>query len=90
MSELDKRILESLTGAERIRALLRGKGYPTHREFAVATGRYVEEVSMCLTGARRYDEIREDLARILEVDRAEVDRLIDGDQPAAEPTAKAS
>lgn len=84
MSEIDKRVLEGMTGAERLKVLLRQAGFETYRDFAVAKGRYVEEVSMCLQGRRRYDEIRDDLAAVLSLGRAEIDRMIDGEPQPAE------
>lgn len=83
MESLDKKILDGLTGQERLKVLLRQAGFETYRDFAIKSGRYVEEVSMCLTGKRRYDDIRDALAVALEIDRAEIDRMIDGD-PAEE------
>lgn len=77
MNELDKRVLEGLTGAERIKALLRLAGFDTYREFSIAIGRSIEEVSACLNARRPYGEIRDKLAEILRLDRVEIDALID-------------
>lgn len=82
MKELDKRVLSGLTGQERLKVLLREAGFETYRDFAVAIGRYVEEVSMTLKGHRRYDEIRDALAERLGLKRSEIDQMIDGSKPA--------
>lgn len=87
MEQLDKKILDGMTGAERLRVLLRQAGFESYREFAIGVGRYVEEVSMCITGKRRYDEIRDELASALKLDRGEIDRMIDGEPVGAEEPA---
>lgn len=84
MESLDKKILDGMTGAERMKVLLRQAGFESYREFAIGVGRYVEEVSMCITGKRRYDDIRDELAKALSVTRDEVDRMIDGEPETAE------
>lgn len=82
MNEVDRQVLEGLTGAERIKALLRRAGFESYREFGIAAGRSIEEVSMCLNGRRPYGEIRDQLAEKLGLSRDEIDRIIDGEQQA--------
>lgn len=85
MSELDKRILDGLTGDEKIRALLRTKGFGTYREYGISRGFSISELSLCFRGSRPYPEIRDALATDLELDRDEIDHLIDGPpSPVAE------
>lgn len=83
MNEVDKQVLEGLTGAERVKALLRRAGFESYRDFGIAIGRSIEEVSMCLNGRRPYGEIRDRLAERLDLPRDEIDRLIDGEVQAA-------
>lgn len=86
MKDLDKRILSGMTGQERVKVLLREAGHETYRDFAISIGRYVEEVSMCLTGRRRYDDIRDALAETLGLTRADIDAMLDA-EPATEGAA---
>lgn len=77
-NDLKERVIAGMTGAEQLRALMKSAGFETYRDFAVQIGRYVEEVSMCLQGRRRYDDIRNALAEKLSITREQVDQLIDG------------
>ena len=81
-NELHERVIAGLTGAEQLRALMKSAGYETYRDFAVEIGRYVQEVSMCLQGHRKYEDIRDALAEKLSITREQVDLLIDGPEPA--------
>ncbi len=81
INEVERRILDGMTGADQLKALMREAGYETYRDFARYLGRYIEEVSMCLQGRRRYDDIRDALAERLGLTREQVDQLIDGSAP---------
>lgn len=81
INEIDQRVLATLTGRDRLKALLSEKGM-TLTAFAAKHNAWVENVSRCLSGERQYPEIREALASELELDRTTVDDLIDGDRAA--------
>ena len=83
INELDRRVLRALPGREKIKALLSKKGMNL-TAFAEAHNEWVEKVSMCIRGERPYPEIREKIARELELDRSEIDHLIDGEKAATE------
>lgn len=78
INEIDRRILETMTGRDRIKALLREQGMGL-KEFAEAENEWVENVSRCIGGGSPHPEIREKLAARLDLTRPEIDRLIDGD-----------
>ena len=81
-TDTDKAVLSALTGADRIRALLSRKGFPSTAQWAYATRLRPDSVSQCINGYRPYPEIRDALATELDLTRAQVDALIDGaDQP---------
>jgi len=74
----DRRLAAELSGSDKIAALLRARGW-TLASYARSRGWWPEQVKMALSGARPYPEIREALAQDLDLPRAEIDRLIDGD-----------
>lgn len=76
MEDVDKQVLEGLTGAERIKALLRRAGFDSYRDFGISIGRSVNEVSACINGTRLYEEIREKLADVLGLSRGAIDEII--------------
>ena len=45
INEVERRILDGMTGADQLKALMREAGYETYRDFARYLGRYIEEVS---------------------------------------------
>lgn len=75
---IDKRLARDLSGPDKLRALLRAR-YRTMQRFAQAHGLYPQQVGMTLDGDRAYPEIRDALAAALDLPRAEIDQLIDGD-----------
>lgn len=79
INDVDRRVLSAMSGAERMKLLLKDAGFPSLRSFAVEHGLYVQEVSYCLNGDREYGRIRDLLAEDLGLSRTEVDRLIDGE-----------
>lgn len=82
---IDRRLSSELSGSEKIAALLKARGF-TFASFARERGFWPEQVKFAVYGTRRYPEIRDALAAALDLPRAEIDRLIDGDQsPAAIP-----
>lgn len=93
LNEIDRRVLETMSGPERIRLLLRNAGFATLRAFADKIGRSQQEVSFCVTGERPYPEIRDALALHLDLRRSEVDAIIKGakaepaEVPATDPAA---
>jgi hypothetical protein len=90
VNDVNARILKAMSGAERVRMLLREAGFKTLTDFAFAVSTPAQTVSAqtisyCITGDRPYPEIRDELAKHLNLDRTEIDRLIDGaPAPAAE------
>lgn len=77
INALDQRVLEALTGREKIKVLLSEKGLSL-TEFAERHNHWVENVSRCLSGERRLSEVRDNLAAELEMPRRQLDELIDG------------
>lgn len=77
INEIDRRVLGSLSGGEKIKALLSERGLNLS-QFAQKHGLWVQEVSYCIRGDRPNPEIREKLAVELELDRATIDELLDG------------
>lgn len=75
---IDKRLARDLSGPDKLRALLKTR-YRTIQRFAQAHGLYPQQVTMTLDGDRAYPEVRDALAEDLDLPRAEIDRLIDGD-----------
>lgn len=81
VNEVDVRVLGAMSGAERIRMLLREVGYRTLTDFAYEIRTHPQTVSYCINGDREYPEIRDALARRLDLTREQVDLLI-GAKPA--------
>lgn len=79
INEIDRRVLATLTGRDRIKALLAEKGM-TLRDFAEKHNEWVENVSRCIGGERPLPKIRSKLAKELKLKRAEIDSLIDGEE----------
>jgi predicted DNA-binding transcriptional regulator len=77
INEIDRRILATMTGRDRIKALLDEKGLNL-KEFAEKVNEWVENVSRCISGERPLPEVRDKLAEELELTREQVDSLIDG------------
>lgn len=82
INELDRQVLAALPGRAKLKALLAGRGLGL-KDFAKKHGVWVQEVSFCIRGERPHPEIRDLIAAELELDRATVDMLIDGEQTAA-------
>lgn len=78
INDTDRRVLDAMSGRDKIKALLSERGM-TLRAFAEKHNHWVEHVSRCLAGDRPFQEIRDALAHELEMERAEIDALIDGD-----------
>lgn len=82
LNELDKRVLDSLTGRAKLDALLTDRGYPTVRALAQGIDEFPDDVSRCLSGhqGRRptMDRIRNKVAEVIDLDREKVDRLLGG------------
>lgn len=78
VNETEARILNAMSGAERVRMLLREAGFKTLTEFAYTIPTHSQTVSYCINGDREYGEIREAIAKALSLSRAEIDALIDG------------
>ena len=84
-SELDQRVLKSLTGRDKLNALLADQGLPTVRAVALAFLEHEENVSRCLGGStdRRptMERIRTKLSKALTLERSELDGLLGGALP---------
>ena len=84
-TDLDQRVLGSLSGREKIDALLMERGFPTGRSFAVASNEGAEDVSRCLMArAERLPtmhRIRRKLCKALDLERAVLDELLEGPLP---------
>lgn len=80
-NDLDKRVLAAMDGRDRLRLLLKERGLSI-QDFAQKRNLWVEQVSMCLKGTRTYHEVRDALSDELDVDRIEIDRMIDGPKTA--------
>jgi transcriptional regulator with XRE-family HTH domain len=81
INEIERRVLSAIDGRERLKILLKDSGL-TMQTFAQKHGLWVQQVSMCLSGDRRYPEIRNALASELEIPSKVVDSLIDGEAAA--------
>lgn len=77
LSEIDKRIIETLTGRDRIKALLSARSLSL-KAFAERHNLWVENVSRCIGGDRPLPEVRAALATELELTLNEVSQIIDG------------
>lgn len=87
VNEVGARILGAMSGAEQIRMLLREAGFATLTDFAQQIPTHTQTVSYCIQGDRPYPEIRDELAKHLKLDRAEIDRMIDGVTAAKDSAA---
>lgn len=77
INEIDRRVLATLKGADKIKALLSEQGF-TLKDFAREQGEWVEDVSACIRGERPLPAIRDRLAEKLSMSRQAIDDLIDG------------
>lgn len=83
LNEIDKRLLDSMTGRAKLDALLTDLGYPTVRTISQAMDESYEDVSRCLNG-RGHDRkptmsrIRDKLADLAGIKRETVDELLGG------------
>lgn len=73
----DIRLPEDLPSRDRFKVMLMARGY-TVAAWARSRGFHDSQVWMCISGERPYPQVREALAEELELDRATVDRMIDG------------
>ena len=79
-TDLDRRVLGSLSGRAKIDALLLEMGFPTVRSFAEASSEASEDVGRCLN--RRIvrlptmHRIRRKLCKALDLERAVLDELL--------------
>lgn len=76
INEMDREVLEILSGGEKLKALLRSKGMSL-KDFAKKYNHWVSDVSRCLSGEREYAEIRNDLATEFGWTREQVDKLLE-------------
>ena len=72
---LDRDVIQALSGAEKIKALLRSRGLDL-QGFAEKHNHWVGNVSRCIHGKQERSEIRDDLATELGLTRRHIDRLI--------------
>lgn len=84
-TDLDQRVLGSLSGRAKIDALLMERGFPTGRSVAEAFNEGSEDVSRCLGGGTgrlpTMHRIRSKLSRALDLERAVLDELLGGPLP---------
>ena len=84
-TDLDQRVLGSLSGRAKLDALLIDRGFPTGRSFAVASNEGSEDVSRCLNGGTdrlpTMHRIRRKLCNALDLERAVLDEFLDGPLP---------
>ena len=80
---IDGRLARELSGSAKVAALLKASGF-SYARLARDQALSVVEVKLCVYGRRRYPKVREVLARVLDLPRAEVDRLLDQASPVAE------
>ncbi len=81
INEIDRRVLATLTGSDRIKALLSERGLNL-KDFARQQNEWVENVSACIRGERQLPEVRDQLAETLDLTREQIDALI-ANEPAA-------
>lgn len=74
--DLDRRVLRSITGRDRLKALL-SEGGLSLTDFARKYNHWVTDVSRCIGGDRPLPEIRDDLAEELDLTREQVDQMIE-------------
>lgn len=77
INEIDRQVLETLKGSEKLKTLLASRDLSL-KGFARKHGLWVQEVSFCIRGERPHPEIREALAAELDLPRGTIDQLIDG------------
>ena len=75
INEIDRRVLATLSGGDKIKGLLKERGLDL-TTFAEKHNEWVQNVSYCIRGERPLPEIREKLAAELEMSRGEIDALI--------------
>lgn len=75
INELDRDVLNALSGAEKIKALLRSRGLEL-QSFAEKYNHWTANVSRCIHGKQERPEIRDDLAEELGLTRDHIDHLI--------------
>jgi predicted DNA-binding transcriptional regulator len=76
INEIDRRVLATLSGGDKVKGLLAERGLNL-KEFAEKHGEWVQNVSYCIRGERPLPAIRDKIATELEMDRAAIDALID-------------
>ena len=84
-TELDQRVLGSLSGRAKLDALLIERGFPTGRSAAEAFNEGAEDVSRCLNGKTdrlpTMHRIRQKLCKALDLERPVLDELLGGPLP---------
>lgn len=73
---IDERLARELSGPAKIAALLKALGY-SYERLAREYGFWPTEVKLCVYGDRRYPAVRDVLAQVLNLPRAEIDRLLE-------------
>jgi hypothetical protein len=73
---IDRQLSQGLSGQDKLRTLMKVRSGSVSR-WAVDQGFIPEQVFMATAGVRPYPLIRDAIASDLDLDRAEVDRLID-------------
>ena len=93
LTDLDQRVLGSLSGRAKIDALLLARGFPTGRSVAAAFNEGTDDVSRCLNGGTdrlpTMHRIRGKLCKALDLERAILDDLLGEalpELPAREPS----
>lgn len=89
VNEVDARVLGAMSGAERLRMLLRDAGFRTLTDFAFKIGTHSQTISYCINGDREYPEIRGALAKYLGLKRSDIDALIEGTHEERTPAEQA-
>lgn len=78
INEIDAEVLASLTARDRLKALLKRRRGWSIKRAAKEMNEYAGDVSKVMAGQLPGSEIRDGLAEILGLTRAELDRIIDG------------
>jgi lambda repressor-like predicted transcriptional regulator len=73
---IDDRLARELSGSAKIAALLKAHGY-TYQRLAQEHGFWPAQVKLCIYGNRAYPAVRNILAQVLDLPRAEIDSLLD-------------
>ena len=85
LTDLDQRVIGSLSGRAKIDALLMARGFPTGRSFAEASSEGSEDVSRCLNGGTErlptMHRIRRKFCKALDLERDVLDELLGGALP---------